>query len=175
MRLFPGHKEGAIMPMYTSRFSNPELRSGRYTAVRISVGAPRFNTGYRLDGEIKDLMPYGLFGKYDDDIKVFRSEYIKRLDSIGVDRIHRQLQAFSGDVVLLCWEDVRKGHDDWCHRTMFAEWWLERTGEAIFELPDPSAVKRPKPRKAAKSQKDKPEDSSAEGQQPPAFEQLSIY
>ena len=45
------------------------------------------------------------------------------------------------DTVLLCYEDVRKGESDWCHRTMFAKWWFERTGEVIAELPDPSTPK----------------------------------
>ena len=42
---------------------------------------------------------------------------------------------------LLCYEDVRKGESDWCHRTMFAKWWFEKTGEVIPELPDPSTPK----------------------------------
>ena len=45
------------------------------------------------------------------------------------------------DIVLLCYEDVRKGESDWCHRTMFAKWWFEKTGEVIPELPDPSTPK----------------------------------
>lgn len=143
--------------IYTSRFSNPELRRECYTTVRIAIGTPKWDLGYRLNGEIKDLMPFGLLGKYDDDIEGFRREYIKRLDHVGVDRIRQQIQSFSGDVVLLCWEDVRKGDNNWCHRTMFAEWWQGQTGETIPELTDPSnhpasraskgATKPPKPAK----------------------------
>ncbi|NBJ88141.1 YopX family protein [Acutalibacter sp. 1XD8-36] len=62
----------------------------------------------------------------------------------------RELQRFERlgkDVVLLCYEDIRKGPDDWCHRRTFADWWLKNTGEALPELfdptPDPS-----KPRQA---------------------------
>lgn len=123
----------------TSRYANPELKSGAYTAVRISIGTPRWNLGYTLAGELKDLMPWGL--RNIEDREVFKSKYETRLNEIGVDRITRQLRRFENlgkPVVLLCYEDLRKGGDNWCHRTMFAEWWLEQTGERISELVDNS-------------------------------------
>ena len=135
------------MAIYTSRFSNPVLRQECYTAVRISLGAPRWKLGYSLDGAIKDLMPVGLLGKYDEDMEGFKKEYFKRLDCIGVDKIKRQLQPLEhkgNDIVLLCYEDIRKGPNDWCHRVMFAEWWKLRTGELIEELPDSTTVPTPK-------------------------------
>ena len=46
--------------VYTSRYSNPELKSGKYTTVRISLGTPKWPIGYNLDAEMKDLMPFGL-------------------------------------------------------------------------------------------------------------------
>ena len=48
--------------IYTSRFSNPELKTGKYTAVRISVGSPRWKVGYDISGAISELMPKGIFG-----------------------------------------------------------------------------------------------------------------
>lgn len=51
--------------VYTSRYSNPELRTGKYTAVRISLGIPRWNIGYSLDAEMPDLMPFGLLHKFE--------------------------------------------------------------------------------------------------------------
>lgn len=129
--------------IYTSRFSNPELRSGKYTAVRISVGTPRWQLGYPVSGSIGELMPKGIFGKYETKA-AFEVEYRKRLNCIGVAYIRQLLSAFERlgkDVVLLCYEDVRKGESDWCHRTIFADWWKEQTGETIPELPDPSPVK----------------------------------
>ena len=51
--------------IYTSRFSNPELKTGKYTAVRISVGSPRWKVGYDISGAISELMPKGIFGKYE--------------------------------------------------------------------------------------------------------------
>ena len=135
--------------IYTSRFSNPELRSGNYTAVRISLGSPRWNVGYSIDGAIDELMPRGLFGKYDDDKSAFEKEYRKILDRYGVSLISQKLKGFEKfgkDVVLLCYEDVRKGENDWCHRTMFAKWWNDRTGEVIKELKDPTIPKVDKPK-----------------------------
>ena len=135
------------MSIYTSRYSNPELRKGIYTAVRISLGTPKWSIGYPLTGELKDLMPFGLLNKY-ELYEDFKREYFMRLDRIGVSRIRSQLQQFESlgkDVVLLCYEDIRKGPENWCLRTAFAEWWLLKTGEAIKELydptPDPTAQK----------------------------------
>jgi len=123
------------MSIYTSRYSNPELRKGIYTAVRISLGTPKWSIGYPLTGELKDLMPFGLLNKY-ELYEDFKREYFMRLDRIGVSRIRSQLQQY---------EDIRKGPENWCHRTAFAEWWLLKTGEAIKELydptPDPTAQK----------------------------------
>ena len=135
--------------VYTSRYSNPELKTGKYTAVRISLGTPKWPIGYNLDAEMKDLMPFGLLGKF-ERYEDFERAYFERLDQKGVQRIFSQLQRFERlgkDVVLLCYEDIRKGPDDWCHRRTFADWWLKNTGEALPALfdptPDPS-----KPRQA---------------------------
>jgi hypothetical protein len=143
------------MEIYTSRFSNPQLNTGNYTAVRICVGAPRWRLPYTIAGEINALKPFGLFGqsKYDNDKDGFRREYFKLLQNSGVDSIARQLSAFERQgksVVLLCYEDVRKGENDWCHRIMFAEWWQEQTGEVIEELYDPTTPKIVQPKKTAK-------------------------
>ena len=117
------------MAFYTSRFSNQELRSGRYTAVRISLGTPRWPLGYRLDGAISGLMPLGLFKKFDNDPEAFKREYRKRLNEVGVDWIQQQLSAFATrgkDVVLLCYEDIRKGGNNWCHSKGVAQQGKER-------------------------------------------------
>ncbi len=134
--------------IYTSRFANPELKTGKYTAVQISVGSPRWKLSYTVSGAITELMPKGIFGKYEEKAE-FEAEYKKRLTCIGVAYIRKILQQYEQlgkDVVLLCFEDVRKGEDDWCHRTIFADWWKEQTGEIIPELPDPSTPKINKPK-----------------------------
>lgn len=148
--------------IYTSRYSNPELKSGKYTAVRISLGAPRWDVGYIISGEINILKPYGLFGKYDNDKQSFEAEYRKLLEKSGVELINRKLEEFKRfgkDVVLLCYEDVRKGENDWCHRIMFAKWWKEQTGETINELFDPTTPKIEKPSKQISSITDEQEQA----------------
>lgn len=124
-----------FMKLFTARYANRNLNDKDYTKVKISLGTPKWKLGYTLDGEMKDLMPFGLFREY-DEYETFKPAYFKRLDSIGVDRIQRQLNHFLGfgkDVVLLCFEDIRK-ESDWCHRTAFAEWYRLRTGNEISEL-----------------------------------------
>lgn len=128
--------------IYTSRYSNPELKTGNYTPVRISLGAPRWKTAYTLAGVIKELMPTGLFRI--SELEEFCPKYCKLLDSFGVDIIREQLkhyESFGKPVVLLCFEDIRKGGENWCHRNVFAKWWQARTGEIITELKDDSAFK----------------------------------
>ena len=44
--------------LYTSRYKNPELFSGNYTTVRISLGTPKWSLGYIIDVVMPDLMPY---------------------------------------------------------------------------------------------------------------------
>lgn len=125
--------------LYVSRYSNPILRSGDYVTVSISVGSPRWPLGYELNGDIGMLKPFGLLQI--EDKETYHRAYMSRLNKYGLDKIEAAMRPFfaSGeDVVLLCYEDLRKD-DQWCHRTMFAEWWLEQTGEIINELPDPSA------------------------------------
>jgi len=133
--------------VYTSRYSNPELRSGKYTTVRISLGTPKWPLGYHLDAELTDLMPFGLLNKF-EQYEDFERAYFARLNQKGTRRILAQLQRFEQlgkDVVLLCYEDIRKP-DDWCHRRTFADWWQKNTGEAIPELfdptPDPSQARQ---------------------------------
>ena len=88
-------------------------------------------------------MPIGL--RTIENVDEFCRLYYERLDAIGVDRIREQLnyyESFGKPVVLLCFEDIRKGGDNWCHRSVFAKWWKERTGEVISELKDGSVFNK---------------------------------
>ena len=128
--------------IYVSRYSNPELKTGDYTLVRISLGAPRWRTGYTLTGAIKELMPTGL--RQIENLEEFCKLYYERLDSFGVDKLRERIQYYESlgkPVVLLCFEDIRKGGSNWCHRSVFAKWWQARTGETIPELKDDSAFR----------------------------------
>jgi hypothetical protein len=140
--------EGDEMRVFTSRYSNPALKSGEYAAICISVGRPRWPLGYALAGEIDGLKPFGLVGRYDEDKEEYERLYVAKLEKIGAEAITQRLDSFGRggkSVVLLCYEDIRKGDGDWCHRRMFAEWYERRTGIAVPELGDPSQVKNAKP------------------------------
>lgn len=131
--------------IYTSRFCNPALKSGDYTVVGIVRGLPKFPLAYKLAGNILDIAPpHNLFNVYDRT--AFTAPYKAHLDSVGFQKISRQLQSYidiGKDVVLCCYEDVRKPRE-WCHRLVFAEWWLEKTGVQINELPDNSPIRKSK-------------------------------
>ena len=128
--------------IYTSRFSNPELISGNYTVVGMVRGLPRYKRKYKLAGNILDIAPpRELFDVYDRAL--FTPPYMEHLDKLGLEHISKELERFTAlgkDVVLCCYEDVRKP-DEWCHRLVFAEWWLKNTGQTIPELVDNSPIK----------------------------------
>lgn len=123
--------------VYTSRYGNPELSNERHVLLQISLGKPKFRLPYFLDGDVDELKPYESFRINDYD--KFRDVYFKRLNKVGALKIKEKIESFyqSGkDIVLLCFEDVTKP-DDWCHRTIFIEWWKEKTGQELKELSDP--------------------------------------
>ena len=132
--------------IYTSRYSNPELKTGNYTVVGITRGAPKFPLRYTLAGNIMEIAPPGyLFNEYNRER--FTPPYFQHMDRVGTARIAQILRHYEDmgkPVVLCCYEDVRKP-GEWCHRLVFADWWLQRTGEMIEELPDPSPNKWAKP------------------------------
>jgi hypothetical protein len=112
-----------------------------------------------------EIAPPGwLFNEYDRE--VFTRKYRQNIEKIGAKRVRDILRGYEDlgkDVVLCCYEDVRKP-GEWCHRQVFAEWWMDKTGELIEELPDPSDVggkKKTRTEKAAKTKTpeapDKPE------------------
>lgn len=164
--------------LYTSRYSNPELRSGKYTVVGITRGKPKFPLGYELAGNIIEIAPPGyLFNEYDR--ARFTPQYFRHMDKTGIKRILDILASYQKrdperDVVLCCYEDVRIP-GEWCHRLVFAEWWNQRTGEIIEELPDPSTPKGgvgPHKFSFPKSTK-QPEQKTV--QEPPRQLQLSLW
>lgn len=126
---------------YTARYANKKLKEGNFTCVRISIGTPKWRLPYQLKGEVKEIMPWGMLKI--TDIKAFRNLYYNALDKYGVNRIRESIDKYkeSGKIiVLLCYEDIRKGPEEWCHRRVFADWWELRTGEKIEELPEVDEV-----------------------------------
>lgn len=149
--------------MYVSRFSNRELKSGKYTVYGICKSMPKYPTGYWISGNLRILAPsWSLFRE--NDRERFESGYWDQLERTGLRKIKMALNSIDDegkDVVLCCYEDVRDPKQ-FCHRTVFAKWWEEKTGEAIPELPDPS------PNKWLKK-----EEPEVEGKE--EFQQLSLF
>ncbi|MCM1245514.1 MAG: hypothetical protein NC293_07715 [Roseburia sp.] len=157
------------MAKWTSRYSNKELNDDKYYCVGISLGKPRFKLGYRIEDQCYSLAPKGYMLKM--DLEPFKSAYYKKLEDIGTERIISMVRKFEEaasqrgkELVLLCFEDVRIP-SDWCHRTVFAEWWKEQTGECIKELNDPTP---PKEKKMGKT-------PAAKETEPEPYRQMSLF
>ena len=77
------------------------------------------------------------------------------------------------DLVLLCYEDVRN-LEDWCHRTMFAQWYCEHTGEIIEELEDPNP---PKGKRTIQTKKDSKKPAAQEDakKEDDSYQQMSLF
>ena len=102
--------------------------------VRISIGKPKWLAPATADAMpfVSELAPYGTF--HIEDAEAFERAYRERLDRKGVDRIEGRFQAIMRQrpgvpLVVCCFERDPAV----CHRSSFARWWLERTGEVIPE------------------------------------------
>ena len=141
--------------IYTSRYANPALNGRRYVVVGISKSLPKYPLKYPVSGQILLLAPgWNLMKECNRDI--FEKGYRKQLNSIGAERILGEIKKFEypgNDLVLCCFEDIRNP-ELFCHRTVFAEWWAEQTGEIIPELHDPSTDKWIKLKKKEKAKED---------------------
>src|SRR5512132_2627392 len=126
-----------MLRIATSRyFARQKVIDSGLAPVRTTVGAPKFKLGYELAGSVAMLAPYGLFSI--GDRAEFEAAYRARLDGFGVEKIRAALEdlarsAGAARVVLLCFEDLDDPAQS-CHRTIFATWWRERTGEHVIEL-----------------------------------------
>jgi len=115
--------------MKTSYYGNKSLPPD-IVAVRISRGAPRWRTPYKIAGVARSLVPASeLMGLHKSD---YRAVYIAALESAGVGTIMAELEPFGPDAVLMCFESLHDG--TWCHRRIFADWWERKTGGVIAEL-----------------------------------------
>lgn len=155
-----------MVQMFTSRFSNPELYTGKYTVTGIVRGLPRFSLKYKLAGNIIQIAPPGyLF--HENDRKIFTRKYFQYMDGQGIVLIQNLLDFYlhrGKDVVLCCYEDVRIP-EEWCHRLVFAEWYEKETGIRIEELADTSKIKYPKEIKM----------KEVSGQKQPEYKQITLF
>lgn len=164
------------MAIWTSRYSNKELNNDKYYCVGISLGKPRFKLGYRIESQCYSLAPKSYMLKM--ELESFKSAYCKKLEDIGTVRIISMVRQFENiaaqngkELVLLCFEDVRIP-SDWCHRTVFAEWWKKQTGESIEELNNPIP---PKGKKVNNTDSKNPTDHMVEKPEPEQYQQMSIF
>ena len=160
------------MSIWTSRYSNKELPNGNYYPVGISIGHPRFRLGYELREQCFSLAPKGYM--LNMDIENFKEAYYGKLEGIGTERIismvnklDERARSEGKELVLLCFEDVRV-EGEWCHRTVFAQWWAEKVGEIIEELPDPTPPK-------GKAKRDNTKPVNAPAKEDSGYEQMSIF
>ncbi len=128
------------MQVFTARFANKRaiLASGA-VPVAISLGQPKWPLGYEIRETFAALCPEGWMLRV-EDFEKYRRGYRHKLHQLTPAKIAEGLQDISRrnggrDLVLLCWEDLGKP-GVWCHRRIFAKFWLEETGEIIDELPE---------------------------------------
>ena len=126
------------MKIFTNRYR--DFRPAQGIPVRITYGAPKWRLPYVITASAKTVTPGPWFMQGTDE--EFTERYRAMLDRHGVEKIRAELQTISDlnggkDVVLLCFDDISKGL---CHRTLFAEWWRERTGETVRELQENANV-----------------------------------
>lgn len=146
------------MAIYTSRYANKELKNEGYYPVGISIGSPKYALGYTEREHCYALAPKGFMLKM--EFVPYKEAYIKKLEDIGTSKIiamvrkmEQNAAAEGKKLVLLCFEDIRQP-SQWCHRTIFAEWWKAHTGEAIEELAEATALKPKREPKAEKPAED---------------------
>lgn len=123
------------------KFNLFTLNYKKYTAdmgvaVRTSNGYPRF-VRYPLNHAVPEVYPTWPMVKGNLTKEEFRTQYRDLMDSRGLDVLASRFRAIAtaeGEqrLVLMCYEDLTKG--EWCHRTTFAEWWQDMTGEVVVEL-----------------------------------------
>lgn len=125
--------------LFTARYSNKALAAFPGAKVRTSQGYPRFPLRYPLEHTVKLIAPSRAILKLEDRDE-FRGRYFQQLEDAGLDRLRRIFYAIAREsesekLALLCFEDVRKP-GVWCHRHLFAEWWEDKTGHEVLEIPE---------------------------------------
>lgn len=123
-----------MLTLFTNRFQAFQPPQG--VPVRITLGGVRFKLPYSLTHSVRELAPRRDYLNAPEP--EFTAAYRADLDQLGPERIAARLQQISeaeGDhrLVLLCFEDLAKPNL-WCHRTAFASWWKDRTGDEVREL-----------------------------------------
>ena len=128
---------------------NRNIDPEKHTPVRISAGNPRYPLPYVVKDKAAILAPPYRILKLNDQ-EEYRRIYFEQLDGHGVRKIYSVLKSLAEpgkEIVLLCFEDIRKP-GQWCHRRMFAEWWEAKTGRKVEELEEAEPVSSGKPERS---------------------------
>lgn len=110
--------------------------------IRTSRGTPRWFQ-YPLPLAWDNIMPDGWMLNIEDEME-YRRTYFEKLNRIGLDTLKgdadylaSQWQRMDGRkpdrLVLMCYEKLSKP-GNWCHRTMFADWWEMMTEQFVGEF-----------------------------------------
>ena len=122
--------------MKTSYYQNKALDAKKYLVVQTSIGAPRFGT--MPEWYMETMMPpEAILGL---QVTPYTEAYIAHLEKQGVEQFKNEFVELEAEaaktgreVVLCCFESLKK-EGQFCHRRIFADWWLRQTGEVIPEL-----------------------------------------
>ena len=131
--------------LFTTRYQAFRPRMG--VPVRTTISPPRWRLPYELRHHIREIAPDRAYLRAPYDL--FREKYFLKLDRTGPASLVAIMEgsataAGDGRLVLLCYEDLTKP-GEWCHRTLFAEWWLDKTGDQVREIATPPVVTEPGP------------------------------
>lgn len=128
--------------LFTSQYQRFDPASG--LPIRTTVGRPRFRLPYTLIEDLDGLTPDRRWLSL--GYEPYRDVYRQMLDQHTAPRLQAGFTVIAeryGDhrLVFLCFDDLTKPGgipaDVWCHRMIFAEWWLEQTGVIVPELTVP--------------------------------------
>jgi hypothetical protein len=123
-----------VFTLYTCNYSSFESSMG--TPIQTSRGYPKWPLRYALDVRMSELMPdRGLWGL---PVTEYVPRYRAQLDQIEVEALAAKFtriaeSAAETRLVLMCFENLAKP-DQFCHRTVFAEWWRDQSGQPVPEL-----------------------------------------
>jgi len=138
-------------PLATCSYT--EYRTEMGIPVRFTVGAPRWRLPYTLAGVARLCTPTRAMLSLPKDAYAlaYRRHLAaaegsgRGLDAIAAELVRLAVDAHLEDrpegeqrLVLLCFERLNEtakgGGENWCHRSMFAAWWTEQTGQEVPEL-----------------------------------------
>ena len=118
--------------IFTSYYGKvKELRSHGIVPISISLKSPEWFNGL----SVRDFAPEWSFMKLPKE--EYKKAYFKKLNSIDISIPLRHIKSIAGDndIALLCFESLKTDRsDDWCHRTMLAEWFKKNQNFIIKEF-----------------------------------------